>query len=227
MAMTESKRGSLQIRSSVDLVAVVIASGLGLGFIPFAPGTFGSLLGIAICYALIEALKFEPYLLLNAIIGASVVVTLAGHVGRQPVGSRHFKRRMRVQIVVDEVAGTAHLVCLSGAALARIGGNWRTALVIGFVLFRSSISSSRGRSEDSRGSGSGVGVMADDVLAGIYAAVVLSALLMVLPTLMLNAEIIAIGSELLTPYRVDTNSLWLTEQLNALGNRGQAQDGCW
>ncbi|MEP7274615.1 MAG: competence/damage-inducible protein A, partial [Acidobacteriota bacterium] len=34
---------------------------------------------------------------------------------------------------------------------------------------------------------------------------------------MLNAEIIAIGSELLTPYRVDTNSLWLTEQLNAFG----------
>lgn len=34
---------------------------------------------------------------------------------------------------------------------------------------------------------------------------------------MLNAEIIAIGSELLTPYRVDTNSLWLTEQLNAIG----------
>jgi nicotinamide-nucleotide amidase len=32
-----------------------------------------------------------------------------------------------------------------------------------------------------------------------------------------NAEIIAIGSEMLTPYRVDTNSLWLTEQLNQLG----------
>lgn len=34
---------------------------------------------------------------------------------------------------------------------------------------------------------------------------------------MLNAEILAIGSEMLTPFRVDTNSLWLTEQLNALG----------
>jgi nicotinamide-nucleotide amidase len=34
---------------------------------------------------------------------------------------------------------------------------------------------------------------------------------------MLNAEIIAIGSEMLTPFRLDTNSLWLTEQLNALG----------
>ncbi len=33
----------------------------------------------------------------------------------------------------------------------------------------------------------------------------------------MNAEIIAIGSELLTPYRMDTNSLYLTEQLNSLG----------
>ena len=33
----------------------------------------------------------------------------------------------------------------------------------------------------------------------------------------MNAEIIAIGSEMLTPHRVDTNSLYLTEQLNLLG----------
>lgn len=32
-----------------------------------------------------------------------------------------------------------------------------------------------------------------------------------------DAEIIAVGSELLTPARVDTNSLYLTEKLNALG----------
>jgi nicotinamide-nucleotide amidase len=32
-----------------------------------------------------------------------------------------------------------------------------------------------------------------------------------------NAEIIAVGSEMLTPYRTDTNSLYLTEQLNLLG----------
>ena len=34
---------------------------------------------------------------------------------------------------------------------------------------------------------------------------------------MLSAEIIAIGSELLTPERTDTNSLWLTEKLLAIG----------
>jgi nicotinamide-nucleotide amidase len=33
----------------------------------------------------------------------------------------------------------------------------------------------------------------------------------------MNAEIIAVGSELLTPQRVDTNSLFLTDQLNSLG----------
>src|SRR5262249_7593047 len=41
-----------------------------------------------------------------------------------------------------------------------------------------------------------------------------------LPTLYtahVNAEIIAIGSELLTPFRQDTNSLFLTDRLNQLG----------
>src|SRR5579872_5177420 len=33
----------------------------------------------------------------------------------------------------------------------------------------------------------------------------------------MRAEIIAIGSELLTPYHQDTNSLFLTERLNTLG----------
>ena len=33
----------------------------------------------------------------------------------------------------------------------------------------------------------------------------------------MNAEIIAVGSEMLSPHRIDTNSLYLTEQLNLLG----------
>src|SRR3954452_8070111 len=34
---------------------------------------------------------------------------------------------------------------------------------------------------------------------------------------MLHAEILAIGSELLTPDKSDTNGLWLTERLNSIG----------
>ena len=33
----------------------------------------------------------------------------------------------------------------------------------------------------------------------------------------MKAWIIAVGSELLTPFRVDTNSLAITERLNAIG----------
>src|SRR5437899_10018491 len=33
----------------------------------------------------------------------------------------------------------------------------------------------------------------------------------------MQAQIIAVGSELLTSHRLDTNSLYLTDQLNALG----------
>src|SRR5579883_3262038 len=33
----------------------------------------------------------------------------------------------------------------------------------------------------------------------------------------MNAEIIAVGSEMLTPEKIDTNSLYLTQQLNTLG----------
>ena len=33
----------------------------------------------------------------------------------------------------------------------------------------------------------------------------------------MKAEIITVGSELLTPHRQDTNSLFLTEELNKLG----------
>ena len=39
----------------------------------------------------------------------------------------------------------------------------------------------------------------------------------------MNCDIIAIGSELLTPYRQDTNSLYLTEKLNQLGVRISAK----
>ena len=33
----------------------------------------------------------------------------------------------------------------------------------------------------------------------------------------MKACIIAVGSEMLTPFRVDTNSLFITERLNAIG----------
>ena len=72
----------------------------------------------------------------------------------------------------------------------------------------------------------GLGVMADDAMAAVYAEPRRCALLMWLASRMVRmtghcrfatAEIIAVGSELLGSTRLDTNSLFLAERLAALG----------
>ncbi|MEP7274616.1 MAG: phosphatidylglycerophosphatase A, partial [Acidobacteriota bacterium] len=149
----------------------------GLGFIPVAPGTFGSLLGVAICYALIETLKFEPHLLLNAIIAVSVAVALIGTWASNRA-ERILVRKDASQIVIDEVCGQLIAYVFVAPALQRVTGDWRIALAVGFVLFRLFDIFKPWPIRRLESLGSGVGVMADDVLAGIYAAVVLSWLLL-------------------------------------------------
>lgn len=163
-----------------DLVAVVIASGFGLGFIPFAPGTFGSLLGVAICYGLIQAFKFEPILLLNSILAASVVTALLG-VWASTRAESIFNRKDASQIVIDEVCGQLISFVFLAPILTQFGGIWRQALVIGFGLFRLFDIFKPWPIRKLEHLGSGLGVMADDVLAGIYSAVVLALVLSFLP----------------------------------------------
>ena len=77
----------------------------------------------------------------------------------------------------------------------------------------------------------GLGVMADDAMAALYGNLVMrwwlvammpAGWLVVKPPgdagrPLITAAIIAVGSELLTPAKIDTNSLFITEQLNLLG----------
>ena len=57
----------------------------------------------------------------------------------------------------------------------------------------------------------------DSTFGGHRSASAFCQLLSSFTLLAVNAEIIAVGSELLTPHRQDTNSLYLTEKLNELG----------
>jgi molybdopterin-biosynthesis enzyme MoeA-like protein len=58
-------------------------------------------------------------------------------------------------------------------------------------------------------------------MAALYGCAMLHVLLWLCPRALTptirTAEILAVGTELLTPFRVDTNSLYLTQQLNDLG----------
>ena len=93
--------------------------------------------------------------------------------------------------------------------------------------FASSTSSSRYPASKLEKLHGGLGVMADDAMAAIYANLSLRVLMWLLPALdrvtagarrpLRTAEVIAVGSELLGSTRVDTNSLFLAERLSSIG----------
>jgi phosphatidylglycerophosphatase A len=145
----------------------VLATGFGLGYAPFAPGTFGSALGVVLALPLLRA-PLPVYALAAAAI-AGLAIWAAG-VTQQATG-RHDDGR----IVADEVAGQIVALaplCLAGA-LPRTA--WAALIVTGFVTFRVFDVWKPGPvGWAERSLPGGAGVVADDLLAGALAALVLA-----------------------------------------------------
>jgi phosphatidylglycerophosphatase A len=139
--------------SAARALAVAIGTGLGSGFSPVAPGTAGSLVGVALylpCAAGgLPAVALAVALLLPAGVWA------AGLCGER-YGAHDHRR-----IVVDEIVG--QLIAL---ATFPPRPAW---LLAGFLLFRllDIVKPFPARRIDQRWR-SGGGVMADDVVAGLY-----------------------------------------------------------
>ena len=139
--------------------AVLVCCGLGSGFLPKAPGTWGSVAALGVWWLLLAALPWWLQLgvaLLTFALGVWLVERVARRygVGDEPA------------IVIDEFAGL-------WIALVGIGAQPALAL-IGFALFRlfDILKPWPIRVADARIKG-GFGVMVDDVLAGIMAFFVL------------------------------------------------------
>jgi len=132
-------------------LARVLASGLGTGFSPWAPGTVGSLLG-AVIYWIVDVRTWWIYLIvlvLGFLLGVYVsgkAEALWGH----DAGS----------IVIDEVVGMWVAMAFLPKAF------W--LLVIGFFLFRGLDIWKPFPVRRSQRLPGGWGVMTDDLLAGCY-----------------------------------------------------------
>ncbi len=129
-----------------------------VGFLPFIPGTFGSAAGIALYYLI----KDNPYLY----IGALFAVILLGFLfcGK---AEEAFGRKDPKYVVIDEVAGML-------LSLAFLPQDWRL-VAMGFVIFRllDTIKPFPATGlQDKHGS---LGIMGDDLAAGIYTNLVLQA----------------------------------------------------
>ena len=172
------KRGrSLKIGGAVDAIALFIATGFGFGFIPFGPGTCGSLVGLLIAYGLISVFSLDVILLQNSLIIVSVVLIVLG-IWSGTRAEKIFEQKDAGQIVIDEVCGQVISFIFIAPYLLRTGPQWRWWMIAGFVLFRVFDIFKPYPLKDLQHFAGGLGVMMDDVIAGIYAAVILSVALL-------------------------------------------------
>ncbi len=135
----------------------LIASGLGTGFSPVAPGTAGSALAAAVAWLLRS--HWDLSLGLSLTLLASVAGVFVCNRAERYWG--HDNGRM----VIDEVAGqwlTLCLVPLSGVTV-----------LIGFFLFRALDIVKPPPARSAENLPGGWGVMADDLVAGALGAVIL------------------------------------------------------
>ena len=148
-----------------DKAAVFLATGFYVGNIPLAPGTFGSLLGLPLCFFLTGIPM--PAAILAGLLFIGLAVWIADH------AAQVLKRKDPGCIVIDEIAGLV---------VALIGVPFHVATVtIGFVLFRffDILKPYPIRMIDRRLSG-GFGIVADDVVAGIFANITIRILILLL-----------------------------------------------
>ncbi|GMT42611.1 MAG: phosphatidylglycerophosphatase A [bacterium] len=149
-------------RPAADRFVVVLATGFGAGYSPVASGTAGSIVGVAL-FLLINGWSWPAYMAFTVIIFAVGVIVSTR-------AEAIFGEKDSGKIVIDEIAG--QLVALFTVPL--------TVYTVcgGFLLFRLfDITKPFFRPlEKLKG---GMGVMIDDLAAGLLALAVLKTLLLI------------------------------------------------
>lgn len=141
-------------------LAIALATFFGCGFFPKGPGTVGSLAGIAIAAMLHVAGAGRLTLLIIAIVMFPIACWAS------TVTARALGRKDPGQVVIDEVLG--QWVTLLGAA----AWTWKTYLAA-FLLFRLFDIWKPQPVRQAESLPEGVGIVADDIVAGIYGALIL------------------------------------------------------
>jgi phosphatidylglycerophosphatase A len=147
-------------KGSRPLFALALATVFGVGYFPLAPGTCGSAAGLLL-WAVLPA---------SAAVHATAIAALfAIGAWSGTVAERHFGTRDPAPVVIDEVMGMIVTLFLNPVGWAGAVG--------AFLLFRIADVVKpfpADRLEHLRG---GIGVMADDAMAAVYANLALRAVL--------------------------------------------------
>jgi phosphatidylglycerophosphatase A len=148
----------------------LIATGCGVGFFPYGPGTMGALFAIVVWY-LLSLLVSMPSLI-GITLALVVLFTFLG-AWSATVSERYWGEDPS-RVVIDEVVGQ-WIVLLAIPANFQL---WHVIVALALFRFFDIVKPLGVRKmENFKG---GWGIMADDILAGVYGFIVLQLLLIVL-----------------------------------------------
>lgn len=151
----------------IDLIAVTLGTGLGIGFAPFAPGTFGSVWGPVLVWGVQQA-----GLPVATVLGIAVAFIAAG-IPICTAASAALGKHDPGEVVYDEIAAF-WIVFLPHIIFGRPIGS--LAIIGGFAFFRVFDIAKPWPVNRLEKLPDGLGIMADDLAAGVYAAACLFAL---------------------------------------------------
>ena len=143
-------------------VILFLSSGCGLGYMPFAPGTFGSLAGLPLAWLMAQLPLAVALIMLAVLITASIWI--AG------LAEKMLRQKDPGLIVIDEISGM--LVALIGLPFTVLN------MIMGFVLFRilDITKPVPIRTLERRLTG-GTGIVMDDLAAGFMVNITLRTIL--------------------------------------------------
>jgi phosphatidylglycerophosphatase A len=149
-------------------LAVWLAVGLGAGWAPKAPGTWGTLLGLPLAWAIHQTGLFWQIaaIVALALLGAPICTIAARRLGGQKDPGA---------IVLDEIASLP--IVFLGVDLVGFSGRTLVMLLVGFGLHRLFDITKPPPVRHLERLPDGWGVMADDTAAAAYACLTLHALL--------------------------------------------------
>ena len=150
-----------------------LATGLGVGYGPVMPGTYGSVLGVGLYLALATLLKTLSHAELLLWFAALVLTAISFPV--VSIALRSFTVEDPQEVVLDEVVGQL-LTLLPLPLFTQRRVSYWLAIVAGFILFRALDAIKPypiWKLERLKGAW---GVVADDVGAGVFAAIFLAVL---------------------------------------------------
>lgn len=151
-----------------DRIKLMLSTSGGLGLLPIAPGTWGSLFPLAVVLVLGHFGVVSPVLpiVLLCLIAASSLATISLY----PFYTKHFGKTDPPQVVSDEIAGQSIALLAVAWLVPETDVSvpvWIGLAAFAFILFRFFDIVKLGMIDRAQSLPNGWGVLMDDILAGI------------------------------------------------------------